>query len=88
MEDIFIKIGIDPNSIFNNEALPNIEAVSVPEYQPKYTFATQFKEIFLKKVRTTFRTFSVFTSIFLPVMFIVIGIVISMVAFKNASSPV
>ena len=30
LEDIFIKIGIDPNSIFNNQALPDIEEVKIP----------------------------------------------------------
>lgn len=40
----------------------------------------------MKKIRTTFRSFSVVSSLFLPVVFIIVGVVISMIAYKNPAS--
>lgn len=49
--------------------------------------ATQVKHIFIKKFKTTLRSPSVFFSIILPVIFIVVGIVIAMEAFQPSSDP-
>lgn len=49
--------------------------------------STQIKYIFRKKFRTTIRSPSLFFSILLPVIFIVMGIVISMEAFEPSPDP-
>lgn len=77
---------MDPNSVLNNDPLPELEKVKVPDYQPQYNFKTQFRAIFMKKVWTTFRSFSVVTSLMLPVIFIVLGVIISMIAYKTPST--
>jgi len=32
LEDIFVRIGLDPESIINNEPIPEIEKVDLPKY--------------------------------------------------------
>lgn len=81
LEDIFIKIGIDAESILTNEPLPELEKITIPEYKPVYKMSTQISHIFFKKLKTTIRSPSVFFSIILPIIFIVIGIAITLEAF-------
>lgn len=44
--------------------------------------STQIKHIFIKKFKTTVRSPSIFFSVLLPIIFIVIGIAVTMEAFK------
>jgi hypothetical protein len=87
LEDIFIKIGMDASSILSNEPLPELEKVQIPNYQAVFDFSSQFKYIFIKKFKTTIRSPSVFFSILLPAIFIVIGVVIAMEAYPYSDDP-
>jgi hypothetical protein len=78
LEDIFIRIGLDPESVLNNEALPQIEKVELPNYSPCYSFSGQVSAVFVKKALTVLRSFSVFISLILPTIYISIGAVVSL----------
>lgn len=47
--------------------------------------STQIKHVFIKKFKTTIRSPSIFFSVLLPIIFIVIGIAISMEAFQPST---
>ena len=79
LEDIFIRIGLDPESVLNNEALPQIEKVELPNYSPCYSFSGQVSAVFVKKALTVLRSFSVFISLILPTIYISIGAVVSLI---------
>ncbi len=78
---------MDIDAILNNDPLPELEKVKVPEYEPIYRMSTQIKHIFIKKFKTTIRSSSIFFSVLLPIIFIVIGIVITMEAFTPSQDP-
>ena len=87
LEDVFIKIGMDASSIMSNEPLPELERVKIPQYEPVYKLSTQMGQIFIKKFKTTIRSPSIFFSVMLPVIFIIVGIVVTMKAFEPSSDP-
>jgi hypothetical protein len=86
LEDIFVRIGLDPDSILKNEPLPEIEKLELPKYEPHYSFSSQLNAVFVKKALTVLRSFSVFISLIMPTMYIVIGAVVSMIIGQNPTS--
>lgn len=61
--------------------------MKIPEFEPVYDMWVQMKHIFGKKYKTTVRSFSIFFSVMLPIIFIIIGIVISLEAYSPSSNP-
>lgn len=49
--------------------------------------SAQIKQIFIKKFYTTIRSPSIFFSVLLPVIFIIVGIVVTMEAFQPSDDP-
>ena len=45
--------------------------------------SAQVKQVFIKKFKTTIRSPSIFFSVLLPVIFIVVGVVVTMEAFAS-----
>jgi hypothetical protein len=86
LEDIFVRIGLDPDSILKNEPLPEIEKLELPKYEPHSSFSLQLNAVFVKKAFTVLRSFSVFISLIMPTIYIAIGAVLSMVIGQNPNS--
>jgi len=59
--------------------------MKLPEVSCKYSFSSQAKAVFLKKMKTTLRSISTFVSIIMPSAFINIGLLIVCLAITQTN---
>jgi hypothetical protein len=59
------------------------EEVKLPDVVCSYSFSRQMYAVFLRKYKTTLRSFSSVVSIIMPVIFMSIGILVVCLVIKN-----
>ena len=84
LEDTFVNIGMHGDDEEGNQDFPDLPQVEQPlDIRPIYSFSAQFQAVFNKKALSTLRSFSSVMSIALPVMFMLIGTLVTIIAFKD-----
>lgn len=77
LEDAFIKLGEECES--NEAAIINDTELRLPESECRYSFSRQFRAVFTRKFTTTFRSLGAVVSLLLPIIFILLGVLMSCV---------
>ena len=74
----------DVDDIEERGDFPDLPQVEQPlGVYPVYRFSSQFKSVFNKKAISVLRSFSSVTSIGLPVIFMLVGTLVTIIAFKD-----
>ncbi len=63
--------------------MPDIPDLDLPNIESSYSFFSQFKAVFKRKIKTTMRSMSVGVSIFMPTMFMSFGVILVAVILSD-----
>ena len=67
--------------------MPDLPKIEQPQgINPVYSFSAQFSAVFNKKATSVLRSFSTITSIAMPAMFMLLGTLVTGIAFRDQPS--
>jgi hypothetical protein len=84
LEDAFVNIGMNDIEEEERGDLPDLPKIEQPpNINPIYSFSAQFSAVFNKKAISVFRSFSTITSVAMPAIFMLLGTLVTGIAFRN-----